>query len=154
PLFIQIGSDLGFLERPLPVAELTIGNAERYDVIVDFTGLLGKNFVMMNDAPAPFPDGDAVIPSNVMLFKVTKPLRRPDTSSIPSFLMPVPPPDPSKAVRTRDLVLSELDSPEPYVNPIIALIDAPWTAPVTEDPKAGTVEIWRLINTTGDAHPI
>ena len=26
--------------------------------------------------------------------------------------------------------------------------------PVTESPRAGSVEIWRLINTTGDAHPI
>ena len=25
---------------------------------------------------------------------------------------------------------------------------------MTETPKAGSVEIWRLINTTGDAHPI
>ena len=26
--------------------------------------------------------------------------------------------------------------------------------PVTENPRAGSVEIWRLINATGDAHPI
>ena len=25
---------------------------------------------------------------------------------------------------------------------------------MTETPKAGSVEIWRIINTTGDAHPI
>jgi len=66
-------------------------------------------------------------------------------------------------VKTRDLVLSELDSADPYVNPIIGRIDArgtppttidPWKMPVTETPKAGSVEIWRLINTTGDGHPI
>jgi spore coat protein A len=33
------------------------------------------------------------------------------------------------------------------------LINAPWEEPVTENPKAGSIEIWR-INTTGDAHPI
>jgi spore coat protein A len=26
--------------------------------------------------------------------------------------------------------------------------------PVTETPRAGSTEIWRIINTTGDAHPI
>jgi len=29
-----------------------------------------------------------------------------------------------------------------------------WSDPVTETPKAGSVEIWRIVNTTGDAHPI
>jgi spore coat protein A, manganese oxidase len=29
-----------------------------------------------------------------------------------------------------------------------------WTDPVTETPKAGTVEIWEIYNTTADAHPI
>ena len=32
--------------------------------------------------------------------------------------------------------------------------DAHWDYPVTETPKAGTTEVWRIINTTGDAHPI
>src|SRR5262249_14814233 len=62
--------------------------------------------------------------------------------------------DPRTSVRTRDLVLSELDSAPPFENPIIALINAPWADPVTETPRAGSVEIWRIINTTGDAHPI
>jgi spore coat protein A, manganese oxidase len=34
------------------------------------------------------------------------------------------------------------------------LINAPWEDPVTETPNAGSVEVWRLINTTEDAHPI
>ena len=62
--------------------------------------------------------------------------------------------DPRAAVKTRDLVLTELDSAEPFENPIIALINAPWADPVTETPRAGSVEVWRMINTTGDAHPI
>ena len=32
--------------------------------------------------------------------------------------------------------------------------DAHWDDPITETPKAGTTEIWRIINTTEDAHPI
>jgi spore coat protein A len=154
PVFNQIGSDGGFLPAPVRQTVLTIGVAERFDVVLDFSGAEGKCFVLNNDAKAPFPDGDDIVPTNVMLFKVTKRLRGRDTSSLPRSLAPVPLLKPSSAVKTRDLVLTELDSADPFVNPIIALINAPWADPVTEDPRAGDVEIWRIINTTGDAHPI
>src|SRR5207302_7281534 len=39
-------------------------------------------------------------------------------------------------------------------NPIARLINAPWEEPVTERPTVGSIEIWRIVNTTGDAHPI
>jgi spore coat protein A len=29
-----------------------------------------------------------------------------------------------------------------------------WSSPVTEDPRAGSTEIWELYNTTTDGHPI
>lgn len=154
PVFNQIGSDGGFLLAPVPQSDLTISPAERFDVIVDFSGAYGKFFLLSNDAKAPFPDGDDIVPTNVMLFKVTKRLHGRDGSSVPRLLVPVPPLNPQASVRTRDLVLSELDSADPFGNPIIALINAPWADPVTEDPKAGSVEIWRIINTTEDAHPI
>jgi spore coat protein A len=154
PAFIQIGTDGGFLPAPVRLTELTIGVAERFDVIIDFSGTEGASFVLNNDAKAPFPDGDDVVPANVMMFKVTKRLSGRDNSSIPRFLAPVPLLDPRASVKTRDLVLSELDSAAPFENPIIALINAPWSDPVTETPQAGSVEIWRIINTTGDAHPI
>jgi spore coat protein A, manganese oxidase len=154
PGFIQIGTDGGLLPAPVRLNDLTIGVAERFDVVVDFSGAEGKSFVLNNDANAPFPDGTDIIPTNVMLFKVTRRLSSRDESSIPRSLAPVPLIDPRTSVKTRDLVLSELDSAEPFVNPIIALINAPWADPVTETPRAGSVEIWRIINTTGDAHPI
>jgi spore coat protein A, manganese oxidase len=154
PAFIQIGTDGGFLPAPVRLTDLTIGVAERFDVIVDFSGTEGSTFILANDAKAPFPDGDDVVPENVMMFRVTKRLSGRDNSSIPRFLAPVPLLDPRASVKTRDLVLSELDSALPFENPIIALINAPWSDPVTETPQAGSVEIWRLINTTGDAHPI
>jgi spore coat protein A, manganese oxidase len=154
PVFNQIGTDGGFLPAPVPLTELTIGPAERFDVIIDFSGADGKCFVLNNDAKAPFPDGEDIIPTDVMLFKVTKSLSGPDQSSLPHSLAPVPLLHPSSAVKTRDLVLSELDSADPFGNPIVGLINAPWEDPVTETPDAGSVEVWRLINTTEDAHPI
>ena len=58
-------------------------------------------------------------------------------------------------MKTRNLVLSELDSAPPFENPIMAMInEAHWDDPVTENPRAGSVEMWQIINTTGDAHPI
>src|SRR5262249_43897696 len=121
PAFQQIGTDGGFLPAPVSLTDLTLGVAERFDVIIDFSGAAGRFFVLNNDAKAPFPDGDDVIPTNVMLFKVTKPLSGADTSSVPPSLAPVPLLDPSTSVRTRDLVLTELDSAPPFENPIIAL---------------------------------
>ena len=152
PPFFQIGSDGGFLPAPVRLNEITIAPAERLDVIIDFSGADGKVFVLNNDAKAPFPDGDDVVPTDVMMFKVTRRLRGRDTSSLPTSLAPVPLLEASSAVKTRDLVLSEQDSDAG--SPIIALINTHWDEPVTEDPEAGSVEVWRLVNTTEDAHPI
>ena len=155
PVFHQIGSDGGLLPAPVTRTQLLIAPAERQDVVIDFSGLEGKSFVLDNDAKAPFPDGDDVVPPDVMLFKVSERLRGPDTSRLPATLNSVPLIDPASAVATRDLVLSELDSAPPFENPIMAMInDAHWGDPVTENPKNGSIEIWRIINTTGDAHPI
>jgi spore coat protein A len=56
-------------------------------------------------------------------------------------------------VKSRDLILTELDRASDGF-PIIGLLDNKnWDDPVTEDPKAGSTEIWNLINDTGDAHP-
>jgi spore coat protein A len=153
PAFHQIGTDGGFLPAPVQLTTLLMAPAERCDVIIDFSGLAGKFFLLTNDANAPFPDGDDFIPGDVMLFKVTQLLQGQDTSALPASLVPVPLLDPASAVKQRNLVLSELDSDAG--SPIVALLgDKHWEEPVTEDPKVGTTEVWQLINTTEDAHPI
>jgi len=123
------------------------------DVIIDFSALFGKSFAITNDAKAPFPDGDAIIPAQVMRFRVNRPLQGiGNTGTLPSSLVPIPLLD-SRNVRTRNIVLTELASA--LDNPIMGLLgQAHWNDPVTEDPRAGAIELWRLINTTGDAHPI
>jgi len=155
PVFNQIGSDGGLLPAPVTRTDLLMAPGERLDVLVDFSGLGGKTFVLDNDAKAPYPDGDDIVPADVMMFKVSRRLAGQDKSKLPAVLNTVPLLDPASVVTTRDLVLSELDSAAPFENPIMAMINgAQWHDPVTETPKAGTTEIWRLINTTGDAHPI
>jgi spore coat protein A, manganese oxidase len=71
PPIIQIGNEAGFLvtettfpnNRPFNPATLTgnllLGCAERADVIIDFTGFAGQEFILYNDAPGPFPVGPA-----------------------------------------------------------------------------------------------
>jgi len=155
PRFLQIGSDGGLLDRAVRRDDIVIAPAERFDVVVDFSAHAGRNFVLRNDALAPFPDGDDVVPRDVMMFKVGDFSRGRRGVAVPTTFGQVPFPDASHSVKTRDLVLSELDSAEPFENPIIALInDAYWDDAVTENPHVDSTEIWRVINTTGDAHPI
>jgi len=66
---IQIGTEGGYLVSEVvytnnkPFSPLTftgnllLGNAERADILIDFTGMAGKEFIMYNDAPGPFPAG-------------------------------------------------------------------------------------------------
>jgi spore coat protein A, manganese oxidase len=41
-----------------PGGSLLTGPAERWDVVVDFSGFAGKSLILYNDTPAPFPGGD------------------------------------------------------------------------------------------------
>ncbi len=52
--FQVIGTEGGFLNGPVTTTSLTVGPAERYDVIVDFTALLGKNITIKNSAGIPY----------------------------------------------------------------------------------------------------
>ncbi len=78
PPWVLIGTEGGFMPKPVVVPQkpigynlnaaffnfgvvnqhsLFLGSAERADVVVDFTGLAGKTFILYNDSPAPVPAG-------------------------------------------------------------------------------------------------
>src|SRR5262245_22843611 len=156
PSFVQIGSDGGLLSRPVSRASIDTAPGERLDVIVDFADHAGNIFVLANDAPAPFPEGGDVVPPHVMMFRVARSLQSPDLSSLPDSLPAVTKPDMADVVRTRDLVLSELESESHSVDvTFMSLINkAHWDDPITERPTAGSTEIWRIINRTDDSHPM
>jgi spore coat protein A len=129
--------------------------AERADVIIDFTNLVGKNIIMTNDAPAPFPTGDPPNPNTVgtlMQFRVTLPLSSIDTSVIPSYLGPLPKLREQSASKRRYLTLDDIT--DQYGRELMLLDGKRWDDPITENPKWGSTEIWHLINLTGDTHPI
>jgi len=78
PVWIQIGTEGGFMPKPVEVPQqpigynldpayfsfglvnqhsLFLGSAERADVVVDFSGYEGKTLILYNDSPAPVPAG-------------------------------------------------------------------------------------------------
>ncbi|MFJ7976869.1 multicopper oxidase family protein [Peribacillus sp. JNUCC 23] len=150
----QIGTDRGFMEYPIGIKELTLAPAERAEVIIDFTNLEGKNIVMKNDAPAPFPIGQPASQNTgtVMEFRVSLPLKSIDTSVIPSYLETLPKMNEQTASRERHLTLDQ--ATDQYGREIMLLDNKDWEAPISENPKLGTIEIWNFINVTQDTHPI
>ncbi|HVT61359.1 MAG TPA: multicopper oxidase [Thermoanaerobaculia bacterium] len=155
--FHQIGTDQGFLPRPVELPDLLIAPAERFDLVIDFTGQDGKWFNLLNDAPAPFPGGGAPAVPQFMQFRVTLPLTQSD-HPLPTSLAPVPLLEVEDDTRTRRLLLSEVDDAttgDPIIGQLGTLEDGPlrWSSPVTEDPSADSTEIWELYNTTTDGHP-
>ncbi|WP_028391398.1 multicopper oxidase family protein [Bacillus cihuensis] len=154
-LFYQIGTDSGFLEHSIGVKSLLLAPAERLDVIIDFSNLIGKMITLKNAAPTHFPIGDPVDPDTtgiIMQFQVTKPLSNIDTSVIPSFMGPINWLAEHTARNDRYLQLSE--EKDQYGRPLFLLDQKKWDDPITENPHVGSTEIWNFINTDEDDHPI
>jgi spore coat protein A len=138
--FHQIGTDQGLLPAPVAVKLLSIAPGERADLVVDFAGSAGTNVILKNDN------------INVMQFRVAAKGGR-DERALPETLRPVARIPESAAVKTRDLALVEIQ--DLVQHPVHMLLNnTHWSAPVTENPALDSVEIWNLINTTDDAHPI
>jgi FtsP/CotA-like multicopper oxidase with cupredoxin domain len=151
--FIQIGTDGGYLARPVQVNQLLLAPGERADVIVDFTGHKAKSTISMaNDARAPFPNGTPADPQTVgqiMQFRIV-PLTAPDTSSLPASLSTIPTLGPPSV--TRLLTLNEVMGEG---GPLAVLLEGKeWATPVTEKPRVGATELWEVVNLTADTHPI
>ncbi|MFE5430693.1 multicopper oxidase family protein [Peribacillus simplex] len=153
-LMYQIATDGGFMQNPIGIKEIMLAPAERTDLIMDFTNLEGKNIIMTNDAPAPFPSGNPadINTGTVMQFRVTLPLTSVDTSMIPAFMILFPKIKEQSASKVRYLSLN--DNMDQYGREIMLLDNKQWDAPITENPKLDSTEIWYLINLTNDSHPI
>ncbi len=153
-----------------------MGNAERADLIVDFTNVAVGNYVLGNVGPdAPFAGlpvdpaevADPNSTGQVMQFRVV-PAVAPDPTTPPQFLVlpaiaALPP-----ATVTRPLALLEevstffADAPAETllgnvafdVSGIGTWTPRMWMDPVTENPALGATEIWEFYNGTVDAHPM
>lgn len=182
---LVIGNELGLLDTPaapeltgrpgLPgvAGVLAIGPGERYDVIVDFSGMpAGSRVVITNTARSPYPD--ASLPENnltdrLMAFDVTLPLSATPNASVDIGvnLRPVsgPLPIPSDVgVPTRRILLFEGTDALGRLQTMLGPVDQdPVTGqvgtltfkdPITERPGVNTTEIWEFYNATVDAHPL
>lgn len=138
--FLQIGSDQGLLPAPTERMRVELYPAERADLIVDFAGMDGQSVELRQPAEP------------ILQFRVRDRGRR-DTGALPSTLRAAPRIDPATAVRERILTVGEMD--DAHGNAMMMTLGGHhWSDPITEDPTQDSVEIWSLVNLTGDAHPI
>ena len=148
----QIGAEGGLFDRPVRLRRLVLASAERADVLVDFRGLDGRTLYLRNSTPAAPVSTPAPPLPTVMQIRVGTHVTKPGPKSVPPSL-PGRRAQLHHPVTTRYITLNE-----------IAPQTAKWTLnlsgldfegrPVTETPKAGTVEDWVYINMTPDTHPM
>ena len=139
--FIQIGTEQGLLPAPHAAEDFVIAPGERLDVVIDFAGCANERVVLKSDA------------FDLMQFRVAAKPVPIDPSAIPAVLRPMARIAESAAVKTRRIPLVELKNPNGDSMTML-LGGLHWSMPVTENPVIDTVEIWELLNTTEDSHPI
>lgn len=165
--FWQIGSEGGFLPAPVRLDQLLMGNAERADVIVDFSQLpAGVELYLINEGPdEPFGGGvpgTDFVPANpattgqVMKLRVV-PASAPDTSTPPGQLrLPALARRGTEHKRRAVILQEEMFADIPVAVLLGTLARGPllWSDPSTEKPALGATEVWEIYNRTVDAHPI
>lgn len=155
--FHVIGSEQGLSPAPIRKADLLIAPGERFDVIVDFTGLpLGTKITMKNSAPAPYPSGGMPDIPELMQIVVNRPLASADLS-VPaaSLKLPaVPRLTPTPGLANREQVGEETEDPVTG-SPIVMKFNGYGSMdPATDFIRAESTETWDWINLTVDAHPM
>jgi FtsP/CotA-like multicopper oxidase with cupredoxin domain len=162
---IQIGTDGGLLNAPVNVGQLLLAPGERADVLIDFSRFKnGDKIVLQNNAPTPFPSGPRnkrkgglPIPQ-LMQFTVDTTLT-PFQGTVPATLRggPGQPPaitPPTRPPAVRNLPLNEILDPASGFPLAVLLNNLHFNTASIETPTQGTTEMWNLINTTADTHPI
>mgnify|MGYP002378325159 CR=1 FL=1 len=176
--FYVIATDQGFVNNgPVPISEqLLIAPGERYEIVVDFSGLADKTLFMRNFGPdEPF-KGTAQAPAaatstgQILQINVSS---GPVSDSAPSWASALNGASPLRPepyavgteVRTRKVALFEGLDEYARLQPILggeysdpngapALRSFGWTQPITENPGVNTIEVWEIYNFTENAHPI
>jgi FtsP/CotA-like multicopper oxidase with cupredoxin domain len=161
-IFHQIANDGNLLPNPIPVNEVTLGVAERCDVIIDFTGKAGQSFYIENrlqqttglgpdDPPIILPAGQGnlfmkinVVPSATAV--VTDNSVNPATPGVKFYSLPSTTPEP---VVTRNFEWDRLNGMfsinGEFVDPTVTRFT------VTQN----TVEHWVMRNLSGNwQHPL
>lgn len=150
--FTVIGVEGGLFEAPVAgVSSLTLGPAERSDLVIDFAGFNpGDEIIMTNGAPAPFPGGVLDGAVDVMKFVVTAATG--DTDPLPATLRPIERLQESDVSVIRDFRLAR-GATNACGNSPWRINDLEWDD-IVEYPELGSTEIWRFINDSGISHPM
>lgn len=181
PQIVQVGTDGGLLDAPVPIAgKLILAPGERADVVIDFRGsALGQVWTLRNSGNTPYPKGgppNGATVGRLMQFVVN--------GKMVSALNPAQPGSDKSELRTslRATPLVKLTNFAGVVNsqpsvvrqltlnevmgmggPLEVLVNnTKWDGNghmepglgETETPVEGTTELWQIINLTADAHPI
>jgi spore coat protein A len=178
PLLVVIGSDQGYLQNAAGLAALSMCPGERFDVIIDFSAYAGQNIQLTNTAGAPFPAGPtpqaagspfaglaSLVQFNVGTtctggcpgtYKVGKTYNNPATW-VPATLTSNSTRCPWNGVTTGlacQKILNEVADPTTAAPLRVQIDGKAFEDAITETPKRGTTEVWQIINTTVDAHPM
>jgi spore coat protein A, manganese oxidase len=161
--FQVIGTEGGFLNAPTNTSSLIIAPAERYDIIVDFSTLKGRNITLRNAAGTPFGGAGAVpvtagLHDQLMQFKVNLPLSASPLVTLPTSLRtPIAALPTTMSTPVHQVLLAETVDTFGRILPILGTPQdglRSWMDPVTEHPLTGTVETWEIFNNSADAHPV
>ncbi len=169
PWWQVIGSDQGYLPAVQKVKTLVMCPGERYDAVVDFTGIpAGTLITVSNGAAAPYPagikpGGQSIYAwmNSVMQFVVVPTTNAPAPAATPwapavawATLNARPALAPTAGAPLRQMILNEVLDPVTLA-PLRVQIDGKrFEDAVTETPRRGDVEQWTIVNTTVDAHPM
>lgn len=150
--FFIIASDGNLLEQPVDVGSMVLGPANRYDIIVDFSGDRGHTVNLVNvmeHLNGQGPTGRRLeVPMPVLQFRV-KDVNTVDNSRIPDFLRALPQVNLNEVVTEREWVFDH-DMGLWTVNG--SFMDPTITS---AKPKQGTAEIWRFRNAGATwSHPV
>lgn len=167
PAWYVIGTDQGLLNQPERLAgELVIAPGERYDVLVDFRGLrAGTEVRLRNSAGEPYPAdehdvtwlGTSTQIVDWLRFVVTG---RRGHQTLPTSLRggrhkPALLPATPTCAHERTVTLLEMPDGNPNgAGFMVMLNNLAWDTSDVDVLGEGTVEIWNIVNTTEDAHPI
>lgn len=140
--FTQIGTDLGLRRESLDINSFILEPAERIDVVIDFSKWEGEEIILTNGpGSTPPAEGDM---TQIMKFRVNKPLQCPDTSEVPKDLFHFHSVDISLAKRERTM---QLDSSIDRFGRVIHLLNNKmWHEPTTEIVDLDTIELWHFVN--------
>ncbi|MCB9087371.1 MAG: multicopper oxidase domain-containing protein [Calditrichae bacterium] len=175
--FHVIGTDDALLPQAVAKTELLLAPGERYDIVVDFTGMSGQSLVLENWAgDEPFkgftaggdlsdgeggtlPPADPATTGKLMKFNISKSFDNgyAEASVVTgTTLRPAIAPLVQDGA-TRNLVLFEGLDEFGRLQPLLGTLEQgsqAWFEPITENPMLNDTEVWEVYNTTADAHPI